>query len=292
MTVKLPKIFLDSGDPEETRKAKGLLSNLDGQTTNPSLVAKNPDVVKYLESGKRLTEAELLGKYKEIIAEISTIISGPISVEVYADWESTASDMLRQAEDMGTWARNVYMKFPTTTAGVQAARDYTANGGKVNMTLVFDQVQAAAVFEATKQTQAPAFVSPFIGRWDDRGFDGLDLVRNILKQYKKYEKKTGSESHVKVLAASVRHLDHLYSCIFMKADIITMPLPVVYDWIQDEKWVPDDHYRYKPDNLKNMVYQQVDPGQPLESYTIPRVEGDLLDEGLKKFAADWKKLIQ
>lgn len=291
MSIKLPKIFLDSGDPEETRRAKGLIGTIDGQTTNPSLVAKNPDVQKFLESGKKLKLEELLRMYKDMITEIEKETAGPISVEVAADWDTTAEEMLKQAEDMFTWGKHIYMKFPTVPEGVKAAHAFVQKGGRVNMTLVFDQMQAAAVYAATKGTTAPAFISPFIGRWDDRGVNGLDLVKNIIKQYKEYERMTKQESHVKVLAASVRNLDHFYSCIFMGADIITVPLSLIKEWVADEKWVPDERYRFVPDNLKGVQYEQIDPGKPFDAYAIEHTEGDLLDEGMKKFAKDWNNLI-
>ncbi len=289
MSIKLPKLFLDSGDPDETRKAKGLIGTIDGQTTNPSLVAKNPDVQKYIAGGKKLTEEDLLTKYKEIIQEIEKELAGPISVEVNANWDSTAKDLLEQSEKMYTWGKNIYMKFPTTMAGVEAAHEFTKKGGRVNMTLVFTQMQAAAVYEATKPTQSPAFISPFMGRWDDRGMNGTDLIKNILKQYRDYEKIENRECHVKVLAASIRNLDHFYQSIYLGADIVTVPLKIIQDWILDEKWVPDERYRYEPD-LKGMVYEEIAPGKPYTEYAIEKIDGDLLDEGLKKFAADWKNL--
>jgi transaldolase len=90
MSIKLPKIHLDSGDPEETKKAKGLIGFLDGQTTNPSLVAKNPEIQQYLASGKKLTEEDLLDRYKEVVHEIEKEVAGPISVEVNAVWDTPA----------------------------------------------------------------------------------------------------------------------------------------------------------------------------------------------------------
>lgn len=290
MSIKLPKIFLDSGDPDETRRAKGLIGHLDGQTTNPSLVAKNPDVRKYIDSGKKLREEDLLSKYREIIQSIEGEIAGPISVEVYADWDSTAADLLKQAETMYSWGKSIYIKFPTIPAGLEAAHTFTENGGRVNMTLVFTQTQAAAVYEATKNSRHPVFISPFIGRWDDRGMNGTDLVKNILKQYRWYEKVEHRACQVKVLAASIRSLDHLYASIFMNADIVTIPISVVQNWVMDEKWVPDERYRYEPD-LKGIVYEEIPPGKPYNEYPVERIAGDLLDEGVRKFVNDWKNLI-
>jgi transaldolase len=293
MSIKLPKIFLDSGDPEETKKAKGLLGYLDGQTTNPSLVVKNPDIQKFLASGKKLTEEALLGEYKRIIEALHKELAGPISVEVYADWNTKAADMLKQAENMFTWGRNVYIKFPTIPEGVKAAHEFVQKGGRVNMTLVFDETQAAAVYAATEKTTQPAFISPFIGRWDDRGYNGLDLVKNILKLYKKFDKiKKAKKSHVLVLAASIRHLDHLYASIFLKADIATVPLKLIQEWVHEETWIPDEHYRVKEDGLKSLIYEDLQLKKNFEEYVIEKKDGDLLDEGLNKFVKDWKALIQ
>ncbi|PIR94233.1 transaldolase, partial [Candidatus Falkowbacteria bacterium CG10_big_fil_rev_8_21_14_0_10_39_11] len=105
MSIKLPKIFLDSGDPSETKKAKSLLGTLDGQTTNPSLVAKNPEVQKYLASGKKLSEIELLDIYKDMVAELDKELAGPISVETYADWNTKSETMLAQAMEMKHWGK-------------------------------------------------------------------------------------------------------------------------------------------------------------------------------------------
>lgn len=292
MSIKLPKIFLDSGDPAETRRARGIMGTLDGQTTNPSLVVKNPEVKSYLDKGKKLTEVELLAFYKQIISEIGKIISGPISVEVYADWNTKATDMLKQADEMFTWGRNIYMKFPTTPEGVKAAHEFVEKGGRVNMTLVFDQNQAAAVYSATVNTKQPAFISPFIGRWDDRGYDGLDLVRNILKMYKKFGvERHAKKNHVEVLAASIRTMEHFYASIFMGADILTIPLKVIEEWISEEKWMPDEHYRIPSSGLKALVYQEMHFNADFTSYNIDKAEGTLLDEGIKKFVKDWKSLI-
>lgn len=292
MSIKLPKIFLDSGDPTETKKAKGLLARLDGQTTNPSLIVKNPEVQKYTANGKKLKKEELLNFYKQIIQEIDKEIAGAISVEVYADWNTKAEEMLDQAEEMATWGSNLYIKFPTIPEGVKAAHEFVQKGGNVNMTLVFDQMQAGAVYAATMGTKQPAFISPFIGRWDDRGFNGMDLVKNILKQYKGYNKKLHkNKSHVEVLAASIRSLDHFYASIFMGADIVTIPMKIVYAWMEEEKWMPDEHYRIPIAGLKSIVYQDIPLKNNFSEYEIDKTEGTLLDEGLKKFVADWNKLL-
>lgn len=292
MSLKLPKIFLDSGDPEESKKARGLLGFLDGQTTNPSLVVKNPHIQQYLSQGRKLTEEELLSEYKKIVGELGKIMAGPISVEVYADWDTPATTMLAQARDMFTWTKNAYVKFPTIPAGLEAAQQFVSEGGRVNMTLVFDQPQAAAVYSATVQTSAPAFVSPFIGRWDDRGYNGLDLVRNILKMYRKFDQTRHTKPHVEVLAASIRTLDHFYSSIVMGADILTVPMSIIRDWIhQDERFMPDKHYRSTTTGLKPLVYEELSFSPDFKTYGVKSEDGSLLNEGISKFVNDWKKLL-
>lgn len=286
MSIKLPKIFLDSGNPDETRRAKGLLGFLDGQTTNPSLVAKHPEVLD-----KKLKEEDLLKFYKDIVVEIEKEISGPISVEVYSDWESTAETMLKQAENMFNWGKHIQVKFPTTQEGVKASLAFLKNEGRVNMTLVFDQIQAAAVYTLSQQTEKPTFCSPFLGRWDDRGCNGLDLLKNIIKMYRKFDKKTNSKTGVKVLASSIRTLEHLYGSIFLGADMITIPFKLIEEWVRNERFIPGENYRIQNNGLKSMVYSDVPfLSDPLQ-YEIKKVDGDLLDEGLKKFATDWKSLI-
>lgn len=293
MAILRPKIFLDSGDPAETKKAKALIGTVDGQTTNPSLVAKNPEIKQYIAQGKRLSEKELLARYKEIIGEIGRLVAGPISVEVYADWNTPASTMLAQAEEMATWGRNIYIKFPTIPHGLQAAHEYVQKGGKVNMTLVFTQAQAAAVYSAALSGSFPSFVSPFLGRWDDRGYKGLDLVKNIAKMYKIFDKRTKQKKrHVQILASSIRSLDHFYSSIFIGADIMTVPLNVIQAWVEDERWIPDEHYRESQSGLKSILYHDIPFAPDYASYAIPRLEGDLLDEGISKFVKDWKSLLQ
>jgi transaldolase len=298
MSIKLPKIFLDSGDPEETKKAKGLIGFLDGQTTNPSLVAKNPEIQKHVASGKKLTEEDLLNYYKQMIGELDKMLAGPISVETYADWNTTSSDMLSQAEKMTTWGKNIYIKFPTIPEGVKAAHEFVKKGGRVNMTLAFTQEQAAAVYSATLAAPQASFISPFMGRWDDRGFNGLDIIKNIYKMYKKFGAQHKSKvqdshtkTHVNILAASIRTLDHFYGSIFLGADALTVPIKILYEWVQEEKWIPDEHYRSPISGLKSLVYQDLPFQQDFTKYALAREEGNLLDEGLNKFAADWKKLI-
>ena len=214
------KIFLDSGDPQETKEAIKLLGFLDGQTTNPTLIAKSPEAQKRLSEGKKFTKDEALTLYRQTVREISSLIpNGFISVEVYADKNTGYEEMLKQAREMFVWIPNAHIKFPTTKEGLRAANIATKEGFRVNMTLVFTQEQAVAVHGATLgATKGNVFISPFVGRLDDRGEYGMDLVENILKMY------GSANSHVEVLTASVRSIDHFTEAIRLGSDIITAPL--------------------------------------------------------------------
>jgi len=116
------KIFLDSGDPKETREIIDLLGFLDGQTTNPTLIAKNPQAKERMESGKKFTRDEVMSFYKDVVTELSGLIpEGSISIEVDANAQSDADKLFEQGKDMYTWIPNAHIKYPTTTAGLEAA---------------------------------------------------------------------------------------------------------------------------------------------------------------------------
>jgi transaldolase len=292
MSIKLPKLFLDSGNPEDTKKVKSLIGYIDGQTTNPSLVVKNPTVLNYIAQGKKLQKDELISIYREIITEIDKMVSGPISVETYADWNTPAQEMVEQAHEMKSWGHNIYIKFPTIKQGLIAANEFVKSGGNVNMTLVFDQNQAAAVYTATYPAFATAFVSPFIGRWDDKGYDGLDLIRNIKKMYRNFsEKRREKECHVEILAASIRNMEHFYASMQIGADIITAPLSIYEEWINQERFVPDEKYHADKKGLKSIFYQDTPLHNDFTQYEIRKEDNSLLSEGLDKFVSDWNKIL-
>ena len=121
-----------------------------------------------------------------------------VSIEVFADFDTTAENMLAQGREMFSWIPNAYVKYPCTKEGLHAAQASVREGIRVNMTLCFSQEQAGAVYAATKGSKQPVYVSPFLGRLDDRGENGMDLVRNIKKMYEP------GDGHVLVLAASIR----------------------------------------------------------------------------------------
>ena len=140
------KILVDGGDPQETTRIRQLIGFVDGQTTNPSLIAKNPEVMHLIESGHRLTEREEAAEYKKIVQAISPLVGDAgVSIEVFADLNTTADEMLNQGREMNSWIPNAYIKYPCTAEGLKAAQRSVAEGIRVNITLCFSQQQAAAV---------------------------------------------------------------------------------------------------------------------------------------------------
>ena len=220
------RIFLDGGNPEETREIIASLGFLDGQTTNPTLISKNPEARRRLEQGNRFSAEEIFGFYRKVVREISALIpQGSVSVEVYADPSTTAGEMLKQGREMFSWISNAHIKFPTSNEGLKAAEQAVGLGLRVNLTLCFSQEQAAAVCAATRGAKKGAvFVSTFIGRLDDRGENGMDLITNIIRMYHQ------GDGHVEVLTASVRHLDHLLYALKLGSDIITAPFEILKKW--------------------------------------------------------------
>jgi len=196
------KILVDGGDPDQTLRIRELIGFVDGQTTNPSLIANNPEVQQLLASGHRLTAEEEKGEYRKIVQKISPLVgTAGVSIEVFADLDTTAEQMLAQGQEMFSWIPNAYIKYPCTHQGLRAAHVSVEQGIRVNMTLCFSQDQAAAVYAATMGSKEPVYVSPFIGRLDDQGQNGMEVVRNILRMYR------AGDHHVHVLAAVNAHAD-------------------------------------------------------------------------------------
>lgn len=277
------KIFLDSGDPNETKKALEILGFLDGQTTNPSLIVKNPEAQARIQSGNKFSTQEIDAFYKKVVTEISSLLpNGSVSIEVYADSTTSSEAQIQEAREKYTWIPNAHIKFPITHAGLQAVETLTHEGMRANLTLNFSQDQAAAVYQATAGSRkGDIFISPFIGRLDDIGSDGLDLVQNILTMYKQ------GDGHVEVLAASIRGLEHFTNCLAIGADIITAPLNVLTAWA--EAGMPIPSKTTKTSTLKPIPYEEVALTKPWQEYNLHH---DFTDKGLVKFADDWNAILQ
>ena len=284
--MSITKFFLDSCDPSETKIAIQTLDHLDGQTTNPTLLVKNPLVQARLNGGK-MPEKELLELYKKAIVEISNLIpNGSVSIEVYADWNSTKEDLLVQANEFYTWIPNAHIKFPTITAGIEAAEEFVNNGGRVNMTLVFSQSQALAIHNATlsMKNAGDVLLSPFLGRLDDTDQNGMDLINNIRKMYSELDSK------VSLLAASTRTLDHILGCLTpyenKECDIITAPLSLWQNYEANKAKLVG--FVYPENTLKPILYEVLDYSKNWKELNI---EHELTVKGLDRFVADWNGVI-
>jgi transaldolase len=278
------KIFLDGGDPEETRDIKDLLGFLDGQTTNPTLISKNPEAHKRLDRGEKFSGQEIIDFYHSVVREISGILpAGSVSVEVYADPETKAGQMLSQGKMMFGWIPNAHIKFPSAPEGLKAAEQAVKDGLRVNMTLCFRQEQAAAVYAATRGAKrGDVFVSPFVGRLDDLKENGMDLIANIIRMYQR------GDRHVELLTASVRTLGHLLHAIQLGSDIITAPGKTLREWAEKGLPMPNSDYIYDSVGLKTIPYKEVDLAWDWRAFDISH---DLTVKGMKKFSEDWDSLI-
>jgi transaldolase len=184
------KIFIDSADPKEIAQlAKTGL--IDGVTTNPSLAAK--------------TGAD----YVETLTEICQSVSGPVSAEVLA---TEYDGMMSQAKRFLKIGKQITIKVPLTWEGLKACRELSGEGAMVNVTLCFSPVQAMMAAKA-----GATFISPFIGRLDDAGQDGMELIHEIRTIYDNYNYKT------EILAASIRGIPHIRNAALAGADVATIP---------------------------------------------------------------------
>lgn len=272
--------------PEETAQAKRLLGFLDGQTTNPTLIAKNllgkEQRTKNKEQ-KKITQEDALNEYKRIVQEMNKIIpEGSISIQVFANADTKAQDMLSQGRLRYDWIPNHSIKFPCTTEGLKAV-NVACQETPVNITLVFSQSQAAAVYEATKGAKYPVFISPFVGRLDDLGQNGMQVVKNIKKMYE------GGDGHVEVLTASIRNLDHLMYALQLKSDIVTVPFKVFNLWGEGGFPEPGADYVYNKPELTEIPYREdILLGSAFTDYDLSH---ELTAKGIQTFWDDWNKLF-
>lgn len=189
------KFFADTADIAEIRELAetGLL---DGVTTNPTLVNK---------AGRNFLES---------VREIAALIPGPVSAEVVAlDYH----EMMREAEVLRKIADNIAIKVPLTPAGLKACRALTGEGTQVNVTLCFSAAQALLAAKA-----GATFISPFVGRHDDVGFNGMELIADIRMIYDNYDFAT------QILVASVRHPMHVVEAAKLGADVMTAPPKIIH----------------------------------------------------------------
>jgi transaldolase len=188
------KIFVDTGNIKDI-ETLATIGVIDGVTTNPSLLAKEP------------------GDYRQNLKKICDIVKGPVSGEVVA---TDFAGMMREGHEIASIDQHMVVKVPLTRAGIQACKALSREGHRVNVTLVFSAAQALLAAKA-----GAAFVSPFVGRLDDVGTNGMDLIRDIVAIYDNYEFAT------EVLVASCRHPIHIIEAARIGADVCTCPSAVI-----------------------------------------------------------------
>jgi transaldolase len=214
--------------------------------------------------------------------------SGSATVARIRSSADHAEQMLAQGEEMFSWIPNAYIKYPCTHEWMRAAHISVKQGIRVNMTLYFSQDQAAAVYAATLGAKEPVYVSPFIGRLDDQGENGMDVVRNILKIYQ------AGDHHVHVLAASIRHLNHLLCSFALGAELVTASGKVLESWAAEGSLLPDDGLvsevlDCQGQRLKAIEYKELDLNAPWESFDLHH---ELTKKGIQKFVADYESTLR
>lgn len=193
------KIFLDTANLEEIRAAVSMRL-IDGVTTNPSLVAREQC------------------RFRDRVIEICELVQGPVSAEVVAtDYEG----MLREAHEIAAWHEHVIVKIPLTSEGLRAIATLSEEGIAINCTLCFNLTQAWLAAKA-----GASYISPFVGRLDDIGHDGIELVGEIRNVYDRYGYET------QILAASIRHPMHVRRALLLGADVATLPFAVLRQLVQ------------------------------------------------------------
>ncbi len=191
------KLFIDTANVEDIKKANDM-GVICGVTTNPSLIAKE---------GR---------DFNQVIAEIASIVDGPISGEVKATTVD-AETMIKEGREIAKIHPNMVVKIPMTTEGLKATKALSSEGIKCNVTLIFSANQALLAARA-----GAAYVSPFLGRLDDISMPGIDLIRTIADMFAMYD-----DINAEIIAASVRNPVHVTDCALAGADIATLPYSVI-----------------------------------------------------------------
>jgi transaldolase len=193
------QLFIDTADVKEIAAAQAM-GLLDGVTTNPTLVA---------QTGRKM---------REVLVEICEMVRGPVSAEVLATDYDT---MMAEAHELAAIAPNIVVKIPLIEAGIRAVKSLSEEGIKTNVTLCFSPLQALLAAKA-----GATYISPFVGRLDDIGHDGMALVEQIVDTYESYDLDT------QVLVASVRSPMHVVEALRLRADVATIPYGVIGKLIQ------------------------------------------------------------
>ena len=301
------KYLLDSGDPNEYREIAKLAKDngevLWGSTTNPTLIAKKL-------TGRQIhSQEEAFALQKDIVLEIIDIVPGAVSAEVYADEKTPASAMIEQGREIATWHSRVVVKLPTTIEGFKARTELRKLGVVTNNTLVFSQEQIYAICLHEKLIQVesgqpdsswPPFISPFVGRLDDLGEDGMTLVEGGMR-LKSREEFASLPNLPWMLEASIRRLEHMQRGIDAGTELITAPAKIYKEWFV---MTPEQKKELTSDYSQGL--SQIPPWEPSEAIQNLNTVGQLVaamtdntldihhpltEKGIVRFVADWQALI-
>ena len=309
---QMTKFLLDSGDPNEYKaiaaiaKKKG--SQIWGSTTNPSLIAKKlsrPEQSRRVN--QKFTQQEAFNLQKKIVLEILDTVPGAVSAEVYADEKTSADEMIEQGRIIATWHKRVYVKLPTILEGFKARSVLRREKIPVNNTLVFSQEQVFAICLHEKLIQKeegpiappaggewPPFISPFVGRLDDIGQDGMSFVENAMKMKNEYKFTPW------MLEASIRNAAHIKRGIACGVEIMTAPAKAYEEWfaltnqqketLNTTSSLTKTPYWQPPDELLSIanIAEFMDA---LEVGALD-IKHTLTDKGLIRFAQDWQAIIK
>jgi len=296
------KLLLDSGDPDEYKTIADLVRQHDaelwGSTTNPTLIAKK------LTGRKIKDHQEAFALQKNIVLEILQIVPGAVSAEVYADEKTTVDQMTSQGREIATWHERVVVKLPTTHEGFKARTILRKEHIQTNNTLVFSQQQIFAIclHEKIMQKQFgpmneafPPFISPFIGRLEDSGENGMQLVEHGMKIKNMFTSQTW------MLEASVRRNEHIRQGFALGSELITAPAKTYQEWFALSTNEQQALNESTVKSLKPIAYWDP-PKDLLEIATLDEfmqaisshrldIRHDLTNKGLIRFADDWNALI-
>jgi len=292
----MTRFVLDSGDPDEYRELIPLFEkygkNLWGSTTNPTLIAK--------KIGKKLSQTEANELQKKLVLEILSLVPGAVSAEVFADNTTSGKEMAEQGRGIAAWDSRVFVKLPTTIEGFKARTLLRKEKIPVNNTLVFSQEQIYAICLheylclkefGTSSKPYPMFISPFVGRLDDVGEDGMSLVENGMRIKSLFNSATW------MLEASVRSSKHINKGIELESELITAPGKVYKEWLennQNQDAMPETKLltkpKWEPDEIVNNISTIETFMSSIEANLLD-IKHELTDKGLIRFAEDWNSIL-
>lgn len=293
----MTKFLLDSGDPQEyktlSEMAKLAGSEIWGSTTNPSLIAKKL-------AGKKLSITEAFALQKDLVMEILTLVPGAVSAEVYSDEKTPAEDMIAQGREIATWHKRVVVKLPTTVEGFKARTALRKDKIMTNNTLVFSQEQIFAICLHEHIIQKlygptnelfPPFISPFVGRLDDLGEDGMSLVEHGMRIKQSFE-----STAIWMLEASVRTPEHIQRGIDAGTELLTAPMKVYETWFQKKDaslpptkgLTPLEIWSPSPELMALATIEGF--MQAITSNSL-NISHPLTEKGIAKFVEDWKAIL-